>query len=301
MRDNKLNEIRQDYDAITLPKNLEERVKMGIQQAKGEAHKKFYQRPVFWTKFGTCAVAAMAAITLLTNVNAPMAHAMEKIPVLSSFVKIVSFRTFESTDNDMNAKISVPEIEVKDDAGKKNDKASKELNDHVKQYTDQIIEQYKADVKATKGMGKEDIVTDYKVLTNNSRLFSLKIETSISAGSSDAFDKIYHLDKTTGNIITLKDLFQKDTDYLTIITTEIKEQMREQMAKNDQINYSIDDTDMPEENWKGIGEDADFYINEKGSLTFVFDKYEVAPGYMGTPEFAIPTETIKDISNPAYL
>ena len=24
MRDNKLNEIRQDYDAITLPKNLEE-------------------------------------------------------------------------------------------------------------------------------------------------------------------------------------------------------------------------------------------------------------------------------------
>lgn len=301
MRDNKINEIRQDYDAIALPKNLEERVRQGITQAKEESHRRFYERPVFWAKFGSCAVAAMAALTLITNFNAPIAQAMEKIPVLGSMVKVVSFRTFESTDNDMHAKITIPEVEVKDDSGQKNDEASKKLNNNVKQYTEQIMKQYKTDVKTTGGKGKEDIVTDYKIVTNNSRLFSLKIETSISAGSSDAFDKIYHLDKTTGKIISLKDIFQKDADYCTVITNEIKRQMREQMAEDDQKTYSIDDTEIPEDNWKGITEDADFYINEKGSLTFLFDKYEVAPGYMGTSEFTIPSETIKDIVNHDYL
>lgn len=301
MRDNKLNEIRQDYDAIALPKDLEERVRQGISQAKKKSQRSFYKKPAFWAKFGSCAVAAMAALTLITNFNAPIAQAMEKIPVLGSIVKVVSFRTYESTDNGMNAKITIPEVEVKNSSGQKNTTASRELNDNVKQYTNQIIEQYKADVKAAGGEGKEEISTDYNIVTNNPHLFSLKIETSITAGSSDAFYKIYHLDKTTGKIITLKDLFQKDADYCTVITKEIKRQMREQMAEDDQKIYSIDDTEIPEDNWKGITEDADFYINEKGSLTFLFDKYEVAPGYMGTPEFTISPDTIKDIVNPEYL
>ena len=30
-----------------------------------------------------------------------------------------------------------------------------------------------------------------------------------------------------------------------------------------------------------------FYINEKGRIVIVFEKYEIAPGYMGTQEFEI--------------
>ena len=32
----------------------------------------------------------------------------------------------------------------------------------------------------------------------------------------------------------------------------------------------------------------DFYFNESGELVIAFDEYEVAPGYMGAPEFVIP-------------
>lgn len=221
MRDNRINEIKQDYDAIAVPKNLEERVKQGISRAKEKAQKKFYQQPVFWAKFGSCAVAAMAALTLITNFNAPIAQAMEKIPFLGSIVRVVSYRTYEENNDNMNAKISVPEIEAKNTSGEKNSTASKELNDKIKQYTDKIMEQYRADVKATEGEGKEDVLTDYKVVTDNSRLFSIKIETSISAGSSDTFYKIYHLDKTTGKIISLDDIFQKGSGYCNVITKEI--------------------------------------------------------------------------------
>lgn len=299
----KLQGMKQNYETIPLPKNLEERVNQGIAQAKSEVQQQkiFYKKPVFWAKFSGCVAAAMAALTLLTNFNAPIAHAMENIPVLHSIVKIVSFRTFENTEKDMSAKVTVPQIEIEDASGQKNDKATKALNDNVKQYTNKIIQQYKADVKATDGEGKEAVLSDYKVITNNSRLFSLKIETTITSGSSDTVVKIYHIDKLTGKSVTLKDIFQKDTNYLSILTKEIKRQMREQMAKDEQISYSIDDTDIPEDNWQGLTNDADFYMNNNGELTFLFDKYEVAPGYMGSPAFTIPTDVVKDIIRSEYL
>lgn len=37
-----------------------------------------------------------------------------------------------------------------------------------------------------------------------------------------------------------------------------------------------------------------------GNIVIVFDKYEVAPGSMGTPEFVIEKGSISDILKPEY-
>lgn len=299
----KLEKIKQDYNTIPIPANLKARVKQGIAQAKKEAEeqKAFYQRPIFWTKFSGCVAAAMAAFVLLTNFNAPIAHAMSNIPVLGSIVKVVSFRTFEDSQKDMTAKVNIPEVKVENASGKTDEAATKELNDQVKEYTDQIIQQYKADVKATGGDGKEELTTDYKVVTDNSHLFSLKMDTVVALNTSDVTTKIYHVDKVSGKMITIQDIFQKDSNYLAILTKEVKRQMREQMAADDNISYFIDDTDMPELNWKGLTKDANFYFNKQGEFILAFDKYEVAPGYMGALEFTIPADVIRDIMKPEYL
>ena len=39
--------------------------------------------------------------------------------------------------------------------------------------------------------------------------------------------------------------------------------------------------------------DTPFYINEKGNPVVVFEKYEIAPGFMGRPEFEIEREVDK--------
>ena len=52
------------------------------------------------------------------------------------------------------------------------------------------------------------------------------------------------------------------------------------MKKDSSKTYFLDD-DQPEWDFKQIKDDANFYISDNGELTFVFDKYEVAPGYMG--------------------
>lgn len=44
-----------------------------------------------------------------------------------------------------------------------------------------------------------------------------------------------------------------------------------------------------------ISANQNFYINEEVKFVISFDKYEVAPGYMGVQEFVVPTEAITDI------
>lgn len=295
----KIDEMKQDYETIPVPEDLKQRVQKGITQAKEE--EKVKRIPVWGLRIAGCAVAAMLVLTLLTNLNAPIAHAMSDIPVLGSIVKIVTFRTYESNDKDMSAKVKIPEVEIKDSEGKKNDAATEEINNAVDEYTQEIIEQYKADVKATNGEGKEEVSVDYKIVTNNANLFSLKIDTTVALNTSGITIKIYHIDKKTGKLIQLKDVFKDDADYLSVLTKEVKRQMRKQMLEDDQKMYFIDDEDMPELNWTGLTDEANFYINSNGELTIAFDKYEVAPGYMGACEFTIPQKLIKDMVKTEYF
>ena len=298
-----LAEMKENYQKITLPENLEERVRQGITQAKEEISqpKVFYLKPSFWAKTGGCAVAVMAAFVLLVNFNAPIAHAMSNIPVLNSIVQIVSFHTFEDDVKEMHARVNIPEVEVKDSSDKVNEDATEELNDKIEEYTNQIIQEYKNDVKTFNGEGREEVSSDYKVVTNNDRLFSLRMDTEVALNTSGITVKIYHVDKVTGKSVTIKDIFKKDSGYLDTLTSEIKRQMRRQMAEDDQISYFLDDPDMVDTNWKGLTKDANFYFNDQGEFVIVFDKYEVAPGDMGVRKFIIPSETINDIIKPEYL
>ena len=238
------------------------------------------------------------------NVNPTVAQAMEGVPVLGSIVKVVHFTTYsdKQENKQMEANVKVPEVEVVGKDGKVLTKESKELNAEVSGYLDDIIKQYQSDVAAVDdgSQGHEAVTSDYRIVTDNDKLFSLRVDTEIAMGGSDSFTKIYNIDKETGKLITLKDLFADGSDYKTRISDNIKKQMREQMKKDDNLNYFLDDGEK-EWDFEKIADDANFYINDKGELTFVFDKYEVAPGYMGIVEFSVPTDALSDIVKDGYL
>ena len=100
-------------------------------------------------------------------------------------------------------------------------------------------------------------------MTDNDKLFSLRVDTEIAMGGSNSFTKIYNIDKETGKLITLKNLFADGSNYKTRISDNIKKQMREQMKKNDNLNYFLDDGEK-EWDFEKIADDANFYINDKG-------------------------------------
>ncbi len=304
MKDNRMDDLKMNYESIEIPKELRQRVEQGITQAKTDmivegrpGSKQKTHRFVKAVVAGV--VAAMAALIVVVNVNSSVAYAMKDVPILGTIVEVITFSTYESEDKDMKANVETPQVKVDEESTAKD--AADELNKKVKDYTDEIIEQYKKDVEATGGEGYEEVTTDYQVVTDNAQLFSLRINTTVALNTSGVTIKIYHIDKESGKLITLPDLFVEGSDYKKIISDEIIKQMREQMKENeDEVQYFLDDSEISEWNFKGITDDANFYFNEKNNLVFVFDKYEVAPGYMGVCEFEIPSDVTKDILKDCY-
>lgn len=292
---NNLDELKRKYEEIEVPQNTLELVEKTIKKAK----KKEKALNIF-KDFGATLVATVAILTILVNLNSNIAYGLSKLPILNVVVEVVNFRNYESKHKDMEANLNIPEISVKDEEGKILEESTKKINASIEEYTNKLISRYQEEVEATGGEGLQTVNLDYEIITNNERLFSIRFNELIVMASGNEKVKIFHLDKQTGEVIILKDLFREDANFKKIISDNIKEQMKKRMEEDENLTYWID-SEVPEWDFKSINDDTTFYINEKGKLVIVFDEYEVAPGFMGVQEFEIPTEIIKDFAKDGFI
>ncbi len=273
-----INKMKQEYESIPVPPQTRARILQGINQAKKEQKRGHYMRIMKST--GATAAAAMLAITLMANLTPTTANAMEKLPVIGSIAKVVTFRTFEDQKENFEANIQVPQVTIDGNTEKK-------LNKSIEEYADELIAQYEKELADSQGEGHYAVDSSYKVVTDNEKYLSLRIDTTQIMASGAQYVKIFTIDKTTGNVISLKDLLANQPDALEKISENIKEQMRGQMAADDGKQYFLD-SDMPEFDFKGLTGSESFYFNESGELVIAFNEYDVAPGYMGAVDFTIP-------------
>lgn len=244
---------------------------------------------------GGAVAAAMAVIVALPNSNKNIAMAMEKIPVIGSIVRVVTFRDYDYKDSNSEAHVSVPNIET-DGENSDNQEAANQINKDVNDYTQQLIDQFKEDAKELYGSeGYKGLDVSYDVVTDTKDWFTLRVTVLETAASGYQYYRFYHIDKKTNTVATLSSLFKDDVDYITPISENIKEQMREQTNEDEGIVYFLDDKDTPDFNFKEIKADQNFYFNSNNDLVIAFDEYEVAPGSMGCPEFVIPNPVISDL------
>ena len=299
MKNDQLEDMERAYQSIPIPEELEFRVRASMERAKQdmnqEKSKKRSRAYWFWKRTGVTAAAAMIGLVMLTNASPTVAYAMEQVPVLGAITRVFTFRTYEYQGDKTSAHVEVPQVEG----------GSQELNDAIQSYTDTIIEQYKRDAGLYQGnpAGETDHYTldlTYTVATDNDALFALRFDQTQIMASGVESAKVYNVDKATGKLITLADLFQKDSGYLEALTQAIQEQMARQMEEDPDVHYWLNDQ-VEEWNFTQLSPDADFYVNEAGDLVIVFDEGEVAPMYMGLVEFTIPAEELRDIAQPGYL
>ena len=307
MKDEKLKKMEQEYKEIPIPEELLRRVEEGIQKGKEDREevvrmKKRSKVISFVKAAGGAVVAAMMAITIMANSGASIANAMMKIPVIGAIAEVVTFREYKNTteDSNMSADVKIPEVSVTNEDGTVNQETTEQINKTIEDYTNEIIAQYEADVAAYGGEAHERVELDYEIITDSDRLFSIRFNQLTIMASGAESVRIYHIDKQTGKMINLKGLFKEDADFITPISDNIKKQMKEQMAADESKMYFLD-SDMPETDFQSISEDTTFYVNDDGKLVIVFDEYEVAPGYMGTVEFVIPTEVIEGIVQDGFV
>lgn len=238
-------------------------------------------------------IAAAAAcfifitLFLLPNVSVAYAQALEQIPVIGDIVQVVTIRNYFYADDKHEMDIDVPQIEGEDS------EAVDYINKDVSELTTALVNQFYKDLEITGNNGYGSIHVDYEATMNTDRWFTLKLSVIETAASSNTYFEFYHIDKKQGKIVELGDLFNTD-NFSDILVAEIKRQMQEQMANDENISYWINNSEIGEE-FATVSADHNFYWNENGDLVIIFDEYEVGPGSMGTPEFVIDRDVIKDI------
>lgn len=280
-----MNKFRNEYENIEIPDELEFLVRTTIK----EQEKKMKRKNIINKSVIAAAVAGVVFVGSI-NLSSEISYALSEVPVLGSIVRVLTFKTFELKDNNFDAELKTPAIEGLDS----NLEAmlnEKYLDENQKLYDDfmkEIDELKKADMDEAH-MG---IASGYEVKTDTDKLLVIGRYVVNTVGSSSTTIKYDTIDKQNKILITLPSLF-KDEAYIDIISENIKAQMKEQMKDENNV-YWLEDEMMGDENFSKIDKNQSFYITKDNQLVIAFDKYEVAPGYMGNPEFIIPSELLKD-------
>jgi len=287
--DKKLKELKKHYDEVPIPKELDFVVENALKQGK----KKKRNRAPQWL-LGSAAAAMLFTAGL--NVSPAMARSLADIPVVGSIIKVLTWTEYEVAEDTYDAKIKVPSIENLENTELANTLNEKYRSEGKALYDDFIAEV--GDLKANGG-GHYGIDSGYDIKTDNDQILSIGRYIVNTVGSSSTVMHYDTIDKQNEILITLPMLF-KDNSYIQAISDNIKEQMREQIAaSHEEKVYWVKGAGLPDEglmdDFKAITAKQQFYISDKGKLVISFDKYEVAPGYMGVVEFEIPTEVLQNI------
>ena len=292
-----LRRMKESYDAIPLPPELEERVRAAIAEGKRRSAWRERARRGVTRLCGTVAAAA-ASLVILVNVSPTAAGAMGSIPVLGPITQVLTFRTYVQSEGNATAHIQVPQVP----------EGGQTINKAIQEYTDTIIAEYQrdaAELMAYDGPEAEsahyDLDLSYTVVTDNDVLFALRFDKTLIMASGAQWVKIYNVDKNTGEILSLGDLFRPESSYLDVLTQSIRRQMQQQMEKAGSDVYYWIDSEYPQLDFTRLREEANFYIDGSGELVIVFDEGEVAPMSMGVVEFVIPTQDIQDIVREEYF
>ena len=230
------------------------------------------------------AVVLALVLFVLPNINPTIAYAMQEIPILGDLISVFTVYKLEESNEYHYQDVQIPQIEATDDGNS----AIDYINADVEALANAAIAEYEATVEKYPD-AHTGLLIDYDVITNTRDWFTIRLMVFREAGSSSVQYYFYHIDKQKGELVQLSDLFREDYDYRKIFSDEIRTRMREQMEDNPNLVYWVDAGNGANFVFDQIDENQNFYFDSDGNLVIVFGKYEVAPGYMGCPEFPIPT------------
>ncbi|MGG4456566.1 RsiV family protein [Brevibacillus porteri] len=268
-----LEQLKRKYKNTPIPNELDFVVKKALKKKK--------KRHV--TMMKRLAGIGVAAILLIAGINTSptFAKALSEVPLVGSLVKVLTFTEFSVDENTAKAEIKVPAITNMENKTLEATLNNKYLEESKKLYSDFMVEM--EELKKNGG-GHVGVKSGYDVKTDNDQILAIGryVVSTVNSYSKYTYDTI---DKKNQFLITLPSLF-KDDSYVSLISENIKEQTKQQMKVDPDKTY-WDEID-------NINKNQSFYINDEGKLVICFDKYEVAPGYMGAVEFIIPTDVIAD-------
>ncbi len=292
MNDKKLWQLKKEYLETPIPAELDFVVKKTLKESEKSMKKSLIKIKKLRITVASL-VAAFAILFIAVNTSPVIAQAMIKVPVFGSFVKVITIKEYKVDDNTFNANIKVPAL-----TGFENKEFESSLNEKYLKENEELYKEFQATMEEMKKNdgGHLGVDSGFVIKTDNEKILSIgRYVVNIVASSSTEF-KYDTIDKQKEILLTLPSLFVDDT-YINIISKYIKEQMLAENKADENKIYWVEGIgeEIPFEAFEKISAEQNFYINPEHKLVISFDKYEVAPGYMGVIEFEIPTAILSGV------
>lgn len=272
------------YQKIEIPDELS----FSIEQAlfKGKKKKKIYRQ----IKHFTAIVAGFFLCFIIgVNSNTAFAGIMYEIPMLGTVAKLFTFSSYEEEREDSYLTVNIPEIKntgnsvleerINNEIRLKMKEVLQQAEQRAKDYREAYIETGGDPEKAW----KMEIDIDYELKCSTPNYLSFVIWKSESLASSYSEQYYYNIDLQTGKELSLRDLL--GPNYIEICNCIVKEEIKARRENGE--DFFGNDKESEALAFQSIDENQTFYINQEGVVVLTFEKYSIAPGYMGIQEFEI--------------
>ena len=232
-------------------------------------------------------LAGCACFVLLVNANPTFARAVSAVPVLGGLARVVTVREDTLDTRDQLIDVRLPALDLPE-----NTALEQRVNTEIRTRIDQVLQQAEdrarlvRDAYVETGGDVEDFIpvvidVDYDIKCQNGQYLSfLLLETETRAA---AYTEVYayNIDLEAGRELTLRDVL--GPDYVELANAAVRAGIAAREAADPEAGFFHDAF-----GFTSISEDQLFYLNENGEPVVVFEKYAIAPGYMGMPEFTVP-------------
>ena len=289
----RLEKMKERYDEIVIPEELNIRVQQEIMKSQRQQAEKNSIRQRYRLKKVIHGMEAAAATCILfivaLNTSSVFAKEVAQLPIIGGLAQVLTFRSYETEKDAIAVSVEIPTIEmIAEDTGITVEKINQEIFEQCNQYAKEAVmraEEYRSAFLETGGTLEEwkkhniKITVNYEIKQQNNEYLSFAVRGMENWTNAYNKSKYYNLDLSTGKFVTLKDML--DGDYIELVNKSIREQIAKRQSAGE-IFFT------PEEGgFTGISKETKFYINEKNRPVIIFEKYEIAPGSSGEIEFEI--------------
>lgn len=290
----KLETMKERYDHIAIPEELNFRIQQEIQRSRKQQEKKREagrkrRFKLVMRSLEATAAAVVILFTVALNTSPAFAKEAVQLPVIGDLARILTFRSYETEKDDIAVSVEIPTIEmIAEDTGITVDEVNQEILARCDQFAEEALlraEDYRTVYLETGGTEEEwaehniKITVNYEIKQQSNDYLSFVVRGSENWADANNDSEYYNLDLRTGKMVTLKDLL--GDNYAELANESIREQIAGRKAAGEAFFTE------EEGGFAGIAEDTKFYINENNRPVIVFEKYEIAPGSSGEIEFEI--------------
>lgn len=280
-----LERARARYQAQETPEELSLAVRAAIREGdRLRKHRRVLRRSL------ATALASCACFVLLVNGSPSFAQAVYEVPVLGSLARIFTVTEYTINDEERVIDVRLPALE---NTGHTD--LEQQINQEISTRVQAVIDEAEARARETKeayvatGGDPDDympviIDVDYEVKCQNDQYLSFVINKTETRASAYTEFYTYNIDLETGKELTLRDLL--GPNWMETVNTQVEAEIARRAQDPDNIYWTEE-----QGGFQGIEEDQPFYLNADGLPVVVFEKYEIAPGSMGSQEFVIQPES----------